>query len=81
MLPVWGLMMVRLFGRDGVGEAFGVMNPAMMPITGASPLVWGYLHDETGNYDLAFQIFLLVFLLAGVLLYFLKLPEQEGGVG
>ena len=77
LLPVWGSMVARGFGRRSFGRALGLMNPAMMPLTLAGPPLTGRTYDLTGSYDLAFGVFIGGLVIAGLLLLALRWPGGE----
>lgn len=64
MLPVQGALIARAFGPDAFGRAMGLMMPVMMPLNLASVPFAGWARDATGSYQLAFQVYLGVFIAA-----------------
>lgn len=76
-LPVWSAMLASVFGVRSFGRAMGLMSPMMLPLTFAGPPLAGYVHDETGSYQLAFQIGLGVLLAAAAVAFTLRLPKRE----
>ena len=79
LLPVWGMMVAKSFGPHSFGRALGVMNLAMMPITALAAPFAGRMYDNFGSYDVAFQVYIGIIIMAAILLYFLKFPD-EGSV-
>lgn len=88
MLPVWGAMVAWLFGVSHYGRVMGLMNPFIMPLTVLAPLVTGILRDGTGSYNAAFNLFLVLLMIALGLLFGIRAPggtaagepAEEGGV-
>ena len=77
LLPVWGAMVAKSFGKNGFGRALGVMNLAMMPITSLAAPFAGTIYDWTGGYTIAFAIFIGLLVLAAGLLTFLTFPDEK----
>jgi len=79
LLPVWGALIGRCYGRQAFGRAMGLMNPVMGPLLwGVFPFT-GWVRDRTGNYDFAFVVFLGFVGLAACLLALLRPPPSEPG--
>jgi MFS family permease len=72
--PVWTTMIAQGFGAKSFGRTFGVMNPMHIPITGPSAPLAGFISDTTGSYDLVFLIYIGLCTVAGICLYFLRMP-------
>ena len=49
----------------------GLMRPAMLPIMVSGIPLAGWIYDTTGNYDLAFEIFMILYVLAAVAVVFI----------
>jgi MFS family permease len=66
ILPVWGALIAERFGARSFGSVMGLMNALnISAIVIAIPFI-GRVYDRTGNYALAFQVFLCVALVAAV---------------
>ena len=66
MLPVWASLIAERFGARSFGSVMGLMNPLnMSAIVIALPFIGG-VYDRTGNYALAFRVFLGVALAAAL---------------
>ncbi len=79
ILPMLGIV----FGsRFGVASFARVMGFAMLVMTvGAlGPLLAGWAYDQTGSYDLAFQLFLGLILPAAALMFWLPAPGAADAV-
>lgn len=66
VVPLQGALIGRMFGRERFGKAMGAMRPAMFPLQIAGVPLAGWIFDVTGTYDLAFQIFLVLYVLAAL---------------
>ena len=66
VMPLWAMIVGRRFGMQALGRAMGFMSAAMLPLNLLGLHVVGATFDATGSYTLAFQLFLLVMLLAAV---------------
>lgn len=76
MLPVWGAILAWLFGAQNYGRVMGQMNPVIVPMYLAAPLLAGALYDQTGTYRTAFIIFIV---LLTSLLFLLPAIRPPGG--
>lgn len=81
LLPVWGAMVARSFGRIWFGRALGAMNLAMAPITLLSAPYAGYIYDLNQSYELAFLSYCGFLFIAALSLAFLKFPGEAGAGG
>jgi MFS family permease len=78
ILPVWGSLVVAIFGVANFGRTMGLQGPAISLV--AMPTLWlaGRLYDSTGNYVLAFQTFTAMLCLAALILTILHVPARKG---
>jgi MFS family permease len=81
LLPVWGAMVAKSFGRIWFGRALGAMNLAMAPITLLSAPYAGFIYDMKQSYELAFLSYCGFLAIAAVSLLFLKFPGEAGTAG
>ena len=72
LLPVWGAMVARSFGRASFGRALGAMNLAVLPITSLSAPFAAAVYDSTGAYTLAFSVCLGLLIVAAFALMALR---------
>ncbi|MFN3232917.1 MAG: MFS transporter [Alphaproteobacteria bacterium] len=70
-LPLLGAIIGRRFGPIAFGQVMGLLGPFTMPLSVIGPPLAGYIHDVTGSYVLAFEIFIGVIVLASVAVAFL----------
>lgn len=70
IVPIHGSIVSALFGQAGFGYIMGLMRPAMMPIMVMGIPFAGWIFDTTGQYDLAFEVFLGLYLIAAVAIGF-----------
>jgi MFS family permease len=75
-LPIWGALIGECWGREAFARVMGLMSPLMSPLVMAAVAVPGFVHDRTGSYALAFQIFLVALALAGTALALLRVPSR-----
>jgi MFS family permease len=68
------VLFANYFGRTHAGAIRGFGQLAAGPIGSAGPLLAGYIHDETGDYRLAFQLFLATMGIVVLALLFAKPP-------
>ena len=76
MPPLNNLMWVSYFGRDNLGRIRGYVTPLTRWTGGFSPLFAGFMWDKVGNYDLAFTVFSLSWITAGLVVLFAGNPKE-----
>ncbi len=77
IVPIHSSIVSALFGQEGFGYIMGLMRPAMMPLMVSGIPFAGWIFDKTGNYDLAFQIFLGLYALAAIAISFVSNPRTS----
>ena len=77
MMPLWGTLIGACFGRRSFGRVMGLMSPMLLPIQILGVPFAGYVFDRFGSYDLAFTVFISMYVSAMLILTLLRLPEQE----
>ena len=65
------------FGRRSFGRVMGLMSPMLLPIQILGVPFAGYVFDRFGSYDLAFTVFISMYVSAMLILALLRLPKQE----
>ncbi len=82
---LWSAYVGDVFGRASVGRLFGILTLGYGLIGGAGPLLWGWVYDVTGGYNLACLLSGLCFVLVILCLVFakpvLKGTESQGSHG
>jgi MFS family permease len=68
LMPLQMALTAELFGRDVLGRVLGLIGLAQAPLTMSVHPIMGRIHDTTGSYALAFQIFIGCCVLSGLLL-------------
>jgi predicted MFS family arabinose efflux permease len=71
MMPVWAALVSHVFGLASCGSALGGTRAAMTPLAMGCPMLAGWAFDSTGDYRMAWQIFMAL-LLAAVALTFVR---------
>jgi nitrate/nitrite transporter NarK len=79
--PLFILLTGRYFGRKAFGSILGSSLALRAPASLASPVFAGWVYDRTGNYIMAFTLFLALAALATLLMIFLKPPVPPGKKG
>ena len=64
MVPLQAAMLASAFGRVSFGKAMGLMRPFQVPIHALGVPFAGYAFEATGDYTLAFQVFVVAYTLA-----------------
>lgn len=74
VIPLQGVVIGRCFGRNGMGQVFGIGGLLGLPIVAGSAPIVGAIFVRSGSYRLAFSIEATALALAGVLLSLLRFP-------
>jgi predicted MFS family arabinose efflux permease len=76
VLPLMGVLIGTVFDRDVFGRALGLMGPIMLPfqLIGLPYATWVF--GRTGSYRTAFATFVGFYLVAAVILAFLRTPSR-----
>jgi MFS family permease len=77
MIPVWGLIMARVFGLVSYGRAMGLMGPLISLLVMPGFTITGRLYDATGSYQLCLLVFAGVLVLGALCLVPLKFSTLE----
>ncbi|NNC37664.1 MAG: MFS transporter [Acidimicrobiales bacterium] len=76
-VPIWTTLTAHCFGRDNFGRALGAMNAITVPIMLFSLWMAARTHDMTGDYQLAFKLFIPQVLVAIVIIAFVRMKKAE----
>jgi len=74
-MALFPLAWADYFGRASLGTIKGISRPIVMVFNAAGPLFGGWIYDTTGNYWIAFVVFIISFL-AGAALIFASSPDR-----
>lgn len=77
MMPLWGTLIGVCFGRRSFGRVMGLMSPILLPVQILGVPFAGYVFDRSGTYDLAFAVFVCMYLSAMLVLFLLRAPARE----
>ena len=76
IVPLWGSLIGEHFGRASFGRVMGLMGPYMLPIQVAGVPFAGLVYDLTGEYTIAYQTYLGIYVLASIWLLTLRPRES-----
>ncbi len=76
IVPLHGAIAGLAFGRQNFGKVMGLMRPAMMPLQIAGLPFAGWAFDHFGRYDLAFKVFLGLYVLSALCASALRLERR-----
>jgi len=79
-IPLRAALQADYFGTKNLGAIMGLMAVASMGAGLASPVIAGWIFDEMGSYQLAWQIFAITTVPAIVLMLLAKPPRQEPAI-
>ena len=77
IVPMQGAVVGAAFGRESFGRVLGAMRPAMSVIHLIGVPFAGWMYDVTGSYDLAFQTFLVLYLVTAMVVAGLKVETRS----
>ena len=80
LLPIKNATVGAVFGRAAFSQALGLMNFSRLPFRLLAAPLAGYVYDRTGDYAEAFGVFIWAFVIAGIVVAFLRVPEVEPGL-
>jgi MFS family permease len=72
VIPLQGAVTGAAFGRLSFGKVLGLMRPVQLPLHALGIPLAGWIHDSTGSYDLAWRIFLGVYVAASLVIFGLR---------
>ena len=75
VVPLQAMAVGKTFGRERFGAVLGLIRPAQFPIQIIGVPLAGWIFDRTGSYDLAFQIFLGLYVVAAIAWLFYQPPS------
>jgi MFS family permease len=76
VMPLWGVLIGALFGREAFARIMGVMGPITLPFTVLGLPFTTWVFETTGSYLPAFTALVGGFIVSGVALAFLKFPQR-----
>ncbi len=74
VVPMQATTVAKTFGRERFGAVLGLIRPAQFPIQILGVPFAGWVFDTTGSYDLSFQVFLGLYVLAALAFAFYRAP-------
>ena len=75
--PLLATLTAAAFGSASFGAVAGTMQLVLLPISIGLVTFIGASHDRTGDYTLAFQVFLALVLVASALIALVRLPQRS----
>ena len=77
VVPMHGIIIGKTFGRERFGAVLGAMRPAMFPVQILGVPFAGWVYDTTGSYRQAFEVLLVLYVLAAIAIAFYRAPEGK----
>lgn len=74
--PVWTTLVAQYFGRKDFAKVIGAMNLITVPLMLISITIAGRTHDMTGDYNLAFKIFIPQVILAALVVLLIRKKKE-----
>jgi nitrate/nitrite transporter NarK len=72
MVPLESLLGARVFGRNAVGRAVGLLSMALLFLMLLTPPLFGKIFDLTGSYTAAFYLFSVLAVAATLIVPFVR---------
>ena len=79
VVGVWPAYLGDIYGRSSVGALYGVVTAAAGIAGGTGPIVYAYIHDTLGSYNLAFIISAVLCIIGMVLIFLVRPVKSKGG--
>ncbi len=76
VVPMQGALIAKVFGRARFGKALGLLRPGMFPLQIIGVPLAGWMFDATGSYNLAFMVFIVLYLVAGMIALAFRDPAR-----
>jgi MFS family permease len=76
-MPLWDALVASCFGRMMFARAMGYMSLLTLPLIIIPMPLGGFIFDLTGSYLLVFHLALLLFPLAFLATFLIRIPERE----
>lgn len=80
LLPTMSILTSTNFGVTAYGTIYGMISMINQIGAAAGPVAAGAIYDNTGSYQLAFIIFLILFILATVCALLIRQPKSMEGI-
>ena len=65
------------YGRTHLGAIRGLTTPFNIISLSAGPVLAGYFYDELGSYDMIFSVFIMLYIISGILILFTNAPKKK----
>ena len=80
VMPLWGVLLGAMFGRNAFARVMGAMGPLVLPFNLIGLPFTTLVFERTGSYLPAFATLVGGFILSAIALMFLRLPGSTSGV-
>lgn len=77
-MPLWATLIANRFGVAAFGTIMGLMIPLQMPMNIIGLRYVGHVYDSTGSYSSAFEVFLVMVVIAGAFILPVRRRREEG---
>lgn len=76
-MPLWNSLVAVCFGPLVFARVMGYMGLILLPLVMIPVLLSGFIFDRTGSYVLVFQLALMLYPLAFLSSFLIRIPEQK----
>ena len=73
--PIVVLILGRFFGRKSFGAILGTAVALLAPMGLLAPVIYGWIYDTRGSYNMAFSVALILAAMAMVTMFFVRAPR------
>jgi len=77
-IPLWAVYLGDIFGRASLASLFGLLTFSMGIIGGSGPVIFGWIFDVTGSYDMAWLFAASTTLITCVLVLLTRKETKKG---
>lgn len=77
IVPMQGAIVGAAFGRASFGRVLGAMRPPMSAVHLLGVPFAGWMFDVTGSYDIAFYVFLVLYIITAGVVFFLRVETRS----
>lgn len=75
-MPLFSIIWAEYFGRSSLGSIYSFSSPFRFTANAVGPIFAALFFDTTGSYSIPFHLFTVLFLIAGIISFYMKPPRH-----